>query len=89
MSEWFCYESKAGIPFFRDGNRIETREGLREGMEVTFDDGLTGQRNGTVVKLGEELLVDCGSFWWRPVFEEGYWGHRGGFNHRAIKTERE
>jgi len=86
MTEWFCYESKAGLPLYHEGKKIETREGLKEGMEVTFHDGLTGQRRGTVVLLGDQLTVDCGSFWWWLVFEEGYWGHRGGVNHRAVRV---
>jgi hypothetical protein len=56
MTEFFSYESKAGIPIYHEGKKIESEDALVDGMEV---------------------------FW--LVFEEGFWGHRGGVNHRAIR----
>jgi hypothetical protein len=85
MSDWFTYESKAGLPIYHEGKKIESEDALVEGMEVTFQDGLTGQRSGTVTLLADQWAVDDGSFLFWLVFEEGFWGHRGGVNHRAIR----
>lgn len=85
MTEWTTYESKAGLPIYRAGERITREDGLVDGMEVTFYDGISGRRVGKIVNLDGQWAVDDGSFWFWLVFEEGYWGHRGGINHRAIR----
>ena len=86
MTDWYTYESKAGLPLYHDGKKIKNREALVEGMEVTFHDGIACQRTGTVVKLGYDLVVDDGNFIFNLVFEEGFWGHRGGTNHRSVRV---
>jgi hypothetical protein len=95
-SEWFCYESKAGVPLVdAEGNRFTSKEALRPGMEVFSRNFLTGHHfKATILSLNpevlghageEELVADDGALLYNLVFEEGYWGYTNVLNKKAIR----
>lgn len=91
-SEWYCYESKAGVPVTdAEGNRFTTRESLQPGMEVFSTCAVSGRpfkAKITALDLGDEyetLVADDGGMLWSLVFEEGFWGYKHGFNIKAVR----
>jgi hypothetical protein len=91
-SDWYCYESKAGVPLTDvDGNKFTEREALQPGMEVFSTHFLSGHQFKATITLldpdGEEktLVASDGANLYHLVFEEGYWGYTSAVNMKAIR----